>query len=515
MSGHVVIRGARVLGSGFSPEDGEAGSTGLFPATRGAPCVDVLVEGDTIVAVGAPGCAAPADASVVDATGRLLIPGLINAHTHSHANIPRSLGDRWTLELALNANSAIRGNQSVAEKYLGAQLGAAEMIRKGCTACYDLVYEFPEPTIDGLVALGQAYADAGMRAVVAPLMATRSFYAAIPGLLDVLPAHVRDKVVLSQRSSPMENSVAVMAKALREWPFDRDLVRLALAPHSPLQTSDEFLVACQRLAREFGTGVHTHLAESKVQAVGGMQRYGKTLTAHLDELGVLGPNFTAAHGLWLDEDEMKRLADAGASVAHNPASNMRYGNGLAAVRTMIDCGLNVGLGTDSRSCSDNLNMFEAMRLASFASRVQGPDYRRWLTTAEALRMATVNSAKLLGFDGKLGLIAQGCKADIVFLDLANLNYVPLNSALNQVVNAEDATGVDSVMIGGRMVLDRGRLVTIDAARLAREAETAMERLRKVNGEGLELALRLEDVVGTFCVGLAQSPYHVQRYVEHF
>ncbi|MGH8619909.1 MAG: amidohydrolase family protein [Burkholderiales bacterium] len=508
---HSVIRGARVLNAGVPAVAG----AGLAAAMRGAPHADLLLRGDTIAAVGPPGLPAPADAAVIDARDRLLIPGLINAHTHSHGNIPRSLGDRWTLELALNANSAIRSNQSEADKYLGAQLGAAELIRKGCTACYDLVYEFPEPTLGGLIALGQGYADAGMRAVVAPLMATRSFYAAIPGLMDALPEAVRAELTRPQRVSPGENSLAVTRQALRDWPFDRDRVRLAVGPHSPLQSSDEFMAGAQQLAREFGTGVHTHLAESKVQAVGGVQRYGKSLTAHLADLGVLGPNFTAAHGLWLDDDDFQRLADSGASIAHCPASNMRYGNGLAAVRRMLDRGVNVGLGTDSRSCSDNLNMFEAVRLASFVSRVQGPDYKRWLTTDEALALATTGSAKLLGFEGKLGLLAPGYKADIVFLDLNNANYVPLNSALNQVVNAEDATGVDSVMIGGRMVLDHGRLTTMDAARLRAGAESAMDRLWEVNGQALELALRLEDVVGSFCVGLAQSPYPVQRYCEHY
>src|SRR6185503_5919081 len=247
-----------------------------------------------------------------------------------------------------------------------------------------------------------------------------------------------------------ERSLEVTRKALRDWKFDRSRVTLGLAPHSPLHSSDEFFVGSQRLAREFGAPLQTHLAESKVQAVTGVRKYGKTLTAHMADLGVLGPNFTGGHGVWLDEDDMKRLADAGASVSHNPASNMRYGNGLAPVRRMLDCGLNVGVGTDSRSCSDNLNMFEAMRLASFTSRVQTPDYKRWLTTDEALRLATVDSGKLLGLDAKLGLIEPGYKADIVFLNLANANYIPLNSAINQVVNAEDATGVASVMIGGRI-----------------------------------------------------------------
>src|SRR6185369_1158539 len=183
-------------------------------------------------------------------------------------------------------------------------------------------------------------------------------------------------------------------------------------------------------------------------AVAGLRIYGKTITAHLKSLGVLGPNFTAAHGVWLDDSDMHLLADAGASVAHNPASNMRYGSGMAAVRRMRDAGLNVGIGTDSRTCSDNLNMFEALRLASFVSRVQGPDYKRWLTTDEVLRMGTIEGAKLLGFEGKLGELKPGFKADIVFLDRFNLNYVPLNNAVNQVVNAEDGTGVESVMIGG-------------------------------------------------------------------
>lgn len=497
MPEYVIVRGALVLDA----------------KTPAAQHADVLIKGDTIAEVGPPGLAVPDEAMTIDARDRLLIPGLVNAHTHSHANIPRGLGDRWTLELALNANPAIRGSQSAEEKYLAAQLGAAEMIRKGCTACYDLVYEFPEPSLEGLTATAQGYADTGMRAVVAPLMATRSFYAAIPGLMDVLPDSVQSDF-RKQSFSPSERSVDITRRALHDWQFDRSLVTLGVAPHSPLHSSDEFLVGVSRLAREFDVPLQTHLAESKVQAVAGIRKYGKTLTAHLADLGILGPSFTAGHGVWLDPNDMKQLADAGASVAHNPASNMRYGSGMAAIRPMLDLGLNVGIGTDSRTCSDNLNMFEAMRLASFTSHVQTPDFRRWLTIDDALRMATLNSAKLLGLPGHFGVIGQGYKADMVFLDLKNLNYIPLNNAINQVVNAEDGTGVDSVMIGGRMILDNGRLTTINVDRLRSGAEAAMERLRSVNGKALDLALRLEDVVGSFCVGLAQSPYHVHRYCGH-
>jgi guanine deaminase len=237
------------------------------------------------------------------------------------------------------------------------------------------------------------------------------------------------------------------------------------------------------------------------------------LTEHLDKLGVLGPNFTAAHGIWLDDDDLSRLADRGATVAHNPASNMRYGSGLAAVRRMLDRGLRVGVGTDSRSCSDNLNMFEAMRLASYTSRVRGPDYRKWLGTDEVFRMATEDSAHALGMDGKIGRLAPGYFADIVFLDRRNLNYVPLNDLSNQIVNAEDGTGIDSVMVGGRMIVERGRFLTVDYASLAEKAERAVERMRSANAEALALAAKLEPMFGSFCIALGSRPYPVQRFVD--
>ena len=132
--------------------------------------------------------------------------------------------------------------------------------------------------------------------------------------------------------------------------------------------------------------------------IAGYQRYGTSLAAHMDELGLVSDRFTVAHGVWLDDDDMKRLGDRGASVAHNPGSNMRLGNGLADMRGMLERQVNVGIGTDGANCSDNHNMYEAMRLASFISKVQGPDVERWLTTEEALTAATEGSARALGLE---------------------------------------------------------------------------------------------------------------------
>jgi guanine deaminase len=488
-----VIRGGRLVGLG-----------------QRADLADILIVGDTIAEVGPPGLAAPPDAVMIDAHDRLMHPGLINAHTHGHGNLGKGMGDRWTLELLLAAGPWITGNRTLEDKYLSTYVGAIEMLLKGCTACYDLTVDFPLPSIEGLDACGRAYADAGMRAVLAPMVAEFSFYEAIPGLLDALPATTQ-KEVERLRLAPADATLSVMRQSMHNWSFDREYVRPAVAPTIPHHCSDDFMRKCGVLAREFAVGLHSHVQESKAQVMVGLKRYGKTQTAHLHDLGLLGPDFTVAHGVWLDHDDMSRLGDHGASVAHNPGSNMRLGNGLADVRAMLERKVNVGIGTDGANCSDNLNMYESMRLASMVSKSQGPDTDTWLTTGEVFAAATEGSARALGFGDRLGRIAPGYKADIVLLTLHNVNWLPLNNAVNQLVHTEDGTAVRSVLVGGRLVVDQGRLVGVDMAALARRVEETRLRLEGATLPNRQLFERVEQVVNSFCPGLAKMPYHVDRF----
>jgi 5-methylthioadenosine/S-adenosylhomocysteine deaminase len=490
---YTTLRGGRVL-------DIAAGT---------AEPADILIENDTIREIGPPG-SAPEGAVEIDAAHRLLHPGLVNAHTHGHGNLAKGMGDRWTLELLLSAAPWITGNRNAEEKYLSTQLGAVEMVMKGCTACYDLSFEWPLPTLEGLSLVGQAYAAVGMRAVVAPMVADRSFYEAIPGLHEALPQPLKERVA-ELRLAPAEATIAAIRSALHGWSFDRDWVRPAVAPTIPHHCSDAFILGCADLAREFDVGMHSHVAESKVQAVTGIRLYGRTQTAHLDRLGVLGPHFTVAHGVWLDEDDMTRLGDHGASVAHNPGSNMRLGSGLADTRAMLERRVNLGIGTDGANCADNQNMYEAMRLASFVSKVQGPEWRRWLSTREAALAATEGSARALGIGDRIGRLAPGWKADIVMLDLDHPNWLPLNDPVNQLVHTEDGTAVVSVMIGGRLVVDNRRIVTVDLARLRDRVAAARDRLAAANADNRRLYDALEPVVGSYCPGLARTPYHIHRY----
>lgn len=482
----------------------------LTADSSGAPHADILIDGDTIAAVGPPGMPAPADARIVDASKRLIHPGLVNAHTHGHGNLAKGTGDRWTLELLLTAGPWIGGHRSLEDKYLTTYIGAIEMLMKGCTACYDLTAEFPAPSVEGLEACGRAYSDAGMRAVVAPMVANLSFFEAIPGLLEVLPTALQREVE-RLRLAPLEQSLASMRSALHNWRFDRDLIRPAVAPTIPHHCTDEFMLGCLRLANDFEVGLHSHIQESKVQVIVGLKTYGKTQTAHLADLGLLGPNFVAAHGVWLDDEDIARLADHGSSVAHNPGSNMRLGNGIASVKAMFDQQLNVGIGTDGANCSDNLNMYEAMRIASLSSKVRGPDTGQWLTTGQIVDAATRGSARALGLAGKIGAIESGYKADLVFLDLEHINWIPTNDPVNQLVHTEDGSAVDSVMVGGRMVVEGHRPVGVDMTALAAKAEAARERLAAANGDNRRLYDRLEGLVNSYCPGLARTPYRIDRF----
>ena len=493
-AGHILIRGGRLLDA----------------SSHEAKPTDILIEGNTILELGPPGLAAPEGARVIDAADRMLIPGLVNAHTHGHGSLAKGTNDRWSLELLLNSAPWTSGHRTLEDKRVAAMLNAADLVRKGCTACYDLYFEFPVPTVEGLEAVAQGYGEVGVRALVAPMMADRLFYEAIPGLMEAIPDALRGRVE-TVRAAPFAESLAALRKVLPEGRGDRAMFDLGLAPTIPLHCSDDFMTACRDLAEEYDTRVHMHLAESKVQAVVAPRAYdGKTLTAHLDALGLLGPRFTGAHCIWLDADDIGRMADNGICVAHNPGSNLRLGSGVAPARALLDAGVNLGVGTDGSQCSDNQNLFEAMRLAAFVSRIGNPDVETWIGAEDAFRMATEGGARLLGQEGVLGRVAPGYRADIVFLDLTHVNYIPLNDPLYHVVFCEDGSAVDSVMVDGRMVLEHGRFTTFDEAALRRDAQAAAERLREANAESRIFSQALEAHVAMYCVGLANQAYPVDR-----
>lgn len=484
-----------------------SGGTVLAWGDTTAQPADIVLEGDTIAAIVPPGSAeAP---QRIDAGGRLIIPGLVNAHTHGHGGLAKGVGDRWSLELLLNGGTWINGSRTAEDRYLSTLLTAVEMVRKGCTACYDLAAMLPVPSVEALHDVARAYSDVGMRAVISPMVADRTFYQAIPGLLDAFPPELRP-VAEAMRTASADTILAPIREAAAGWTYPTDRIRLGIAPTIPLHCSDEFIAGCRDLATEFGLPVQTHLAESAVQRAGALKQYGMTLTAHLERMGLLGPRFSAAHAIWIDDAEIELIARRGGALAHNPGSNLRLGNGIADMRRAIAGGVTVGVGTDGSSSSDNQNMFEAMRLSAFLSRVFDRAPEAWIGSVEALRLATEGSAAVLGMADLIGRLAPGYKADLVFLDLDHINLVPLNNAMNQLVNTEDGAAVRDVMIGGRFVLRDGVFPGLDWPRIAVRARDAAARLAEANAGARVVAERLAPVVSHFCVGLGRCAHDLPR-----
>src|SRR5919204_3052403 len=288
---------------------------------------NVLLAGDRIESVG-PSFSRPDSAAVIDARDCLVVPGLVNSHVHSHNNLSRGLVGEWTLEDFLNHGPALLAARTPDELRVSALLGAVEMLKRGCTTAYDLTTAIPGPTEEAMEAVADGYAASGMRVTLAPMMVDRPFLHTIPGLLELLPAELRSSVA-ALTAAPSRELLAVVERLYRTCHgSEGGRVEVALAPSIPAGCTDEFLEGCVRLQRELGIGLHTHLDESKVEAVQGRRRWGSTTTQRLAEIGALGPRFTAAHAIWLTEEDIRLLASAGASIAPNPPRNLRLGNGI-------------------------------------------------------------------------------------------------------------------------------------------------------------------------------------------
>jgi 5-methylthioadenosine/S-adenosylhomocysteine deaminase len=459
---------------------------------------DLIVKANSIVDILYGQQSYTADFEDIDATGMLIMPGLVNAHTHSHFTVGKGLNTNWTLELHQHATSGITGGQSRDDLQILAQLAAAEMIAKGCTSCYDMVVQLPYPDIEGVESISAGYAAAGLRARIALTVADKTFWHAVPGLSEHLPQKARelvDSIKLSGASDILDACELVFKNHESSYPT----ISLALAPTIPMLCTPELLVGAAHLAKESGVGLHTHLAESKLQSLAASVNYGSTITSYLNSIGYLGDNLTVAHAVWIDEDDMAILAGHNVKVAHNPISNIRLGNRVASVRKMLDHGLKVGVGTDACTCSDQLNMFEAMRHASLSSRLVSDDPQNWLGARDVFKMATTNGAEIMD-NQKIGKIKIGHDADLVFLDLDHVNYVPLNDALTQIVYNENGQSVQHVMIAGEFAYFDQKFVKFDYLDLISRVRSMNEERKARLSKRVEDLRAFESIVGAYCLG---------------
>jgi 5-methylthioadenosine/S-adenosylhomocysteine deaminase len=488
-----------------------AGGLVVDPQSGTADRKDILVAHGRIAEIAAPDALNEAGAARHDARDRLIMPGLINTHTHGHANLVKGVAEAWTLEASLTNGPWLAGTRDPETMYLSTLLGAIDMLSKGCTACFDLVYEFPRPTKKGFMAVAQAYADAGMRAVIAPMVADKSLFQSIPGLVEALPPDLGDTLRKFDLAGGEQTIAAIesIAEAQSEL---ADGVSLAIAPTIPHHCSERFLRDCMDIADRYALPIHMHIAESRLQAVVARKTHGRSAVKYLAELGMLRPRFTAAHGVWLDDKDLDVLAARGCSVAHIPASNYRLGSGTAYVRPMLARGINVGLATDGANSSDSLSMLQAMRLASYGARSFAGPREEWLTSRDVVRLATLGGAHILGLEG-CGRLEKSTCADLVLFDLGHVDFIPDTDPINQLVTCADSASITDVMVDGAFKVRDRRVVSVDTRDLRDRVRDSVARLASITSSARALAERLEPHVTAFAQSMSSEPLAFERRIQ--
>lgn len=381
---------------------------------------------------------------MIDARGGIILPGLVNTHTHAAMTLFRGIADDLPLMRWLNDHIFPAEAGLTEEKvYWGALLACAEMIRSG-TTCFCDMYLFE-------AAVARAARDAGMRAVVGEV------------LFD-FP---------SPNYGPLENGFAYTQALAARWKAD-PLVSIAVEPHSPYLCAPKLLQRAHRLAEALDLRLVIHVSETRSETEQIRAKFGVTPVGHLANLGVLSHRLLACHCVVLEAEDVSLLKANDVKVAHNPESNMKLASGIAPVPQMIAAGICVGLGTDGCASNNNLDMFREMDTAAKLHKVHSLD-PTVMAAADTLRMATLNGAAALGLDAVTGSLSVGKKADIIVIDTRKPHLVPLYRPESLLVYA--VTGMDVVhsVINGRLVMENRKLKTMDIDEVIRQVRAITAR----------------------------------------
>jgi 5-methylthioadenosine/S-adenosylhomocysteine deaminase len=417
--------------------------------TRGA----VAVTGEGIVAVG------PEDEikkeysgkETVDCKGKILMPGLINAHTHVPMTLLRGIADDLRLDVWLQGYMFPVERQFASPEFvrLGTSIACAELIKSGVTTFNDMYY-FEDD-------VATATAQAGMRGVCGQ---------------SILKFPTPD-------AASYEDAMEKARDYIKKWK-GHPLIVPAIAPHAPYTCTEEILRETADLAKEFDVPLHTHLAETSLEVDNMRNENGMPVIPYVKKQGLLDAKVIAAHCVHIDIGEIRTLHHAGAGISHNPSSNLKLASGFAPVMKMLQAGLNVGIGTDGPASNNDLDMFEEVRLAAFIAKVVTNDPTS-LPASQALLMATRLGAQALHIGHLTGSLTPGRRADLILIDLTPAHNSPsfrrsADNAYAQIVYASKSTDVTDVMINGKWVMRGRQLLTVNEAELLAEAADIAKKI---------------------------------------
>lgn len=390
---------------------------------------------------------------IFDCRGKVLMPGLVNAHTHIPMTLLRGLADDLRLDVWLMGYMMPVEREFVTPEFvrLGSQLACAEMIRSGITSFADMYY-FEED-------IAKAVAEIGMRAVCSQT---------------VMKFPTPD-------AKFFEESLEATRDFIKRWK-NHPLIIPSVAPHAPYTCPPEILKACTHLAMEFDVPLHTHLSETCIEVENMRNDQGMPVIPYVKKQGLLEAKVIAAHCVCIDDGEIRTLQHANAGIAHNPSSNMKLASGVAPVKKMLDNGLNVGIGTDGPASNNDLDMFEEIRLASFLGKGTSGDPTA-LPAHQILSMATRIGANALHIGHLTGSIKPGKRADLILVDLSALHNLPRftrdpHATYAQLVYSTKANDVTDVMVNGKWLMQDRKLLTINEDELRKQAQEYAEKIDK-------------------------------------
>ena len=422
---------------------------------------DVFVDGGRISALGRLLTAREyKNADLIEASGRVLIPGFVQTHIHLCQTIFRGAADDlslidwlrkriWPLEAAHTPGSI----------YASARLGIGELIRGGTTCA--LTMETVRHTNEVFTAVEET----GFRATIGKCMMDKG---------DHVPALLQEQT---------EDSIAESVALLERWHgYAADRIRYCFAPRFAISCTRELLNRVGKLSRQRGVLVHTHASENKDEIELVRQDTGRTNIQYLNDVGLAADNVVLAHCVHLSKDDIEILRRTGTHVAHCPSSNLKLGSGIAPVVEMLEQGIAVSLGADGAPCNNRLDMFTEMRSAALIQKaVHGPEV---LPANQVLRMATIDGARALGLGKQIGSIEVGKRADLTILNLDALHTTPHPDPISSIVYAADKSDVETVIIDGKVVMRNGELTTLDEQAVIRDANAQAAELQKaVNDVG--------------------------------
>ena len=381
---------------------------------------------------------------IIDGKDKFAIPGFVNTHTHASMTLLRSYADDMQLmDWLENKIWPVEAKMEPDDIYWGAMLAAAEMIKTGTTTFADM------------------YADMDKVADVAEISGLRAVLSR--GLIGVAP----------NGPKALEENIALFKD--RHHSAD-GRITVMLGPHAPYTCPPDFLKKVAAAAHEYGVEIHMHLSETKGEVENCLRDYGKSPIALMEECGILGCGVLAAHAVHLSADDIRLMKKYDVRVAHNPTSNMKLASGIAPVPELLKAGVTVGLGTDGASSNNNLDMLEEVNLAAMLHKVNTFDPLA-IPAGKSLQMATEYGAKAVGLS-QVGKIEAGYKADITLYDTKGLQWVPRHDLVSLLVYAANSGSVDTVIANGRVLLEKGKLQTLDEERIIFEVQRRAKNLVK-------------------------------------